>query len=211
MIGHVIDTARESNLFERVIVSTEDDEISRIASEFGAEVPYQRPAELSDDYTGTTEVVAHAVNWLQVHDGRNLSAVCCIYATAVFIHPDDLAKGLTILESGDWQYVFSATTFASPISRSFYENDEGGLEMIFPENFNTRSQDHREPMHDAGQFYWGKPEAWASAARIFDKHSTIAHIPRWRVQDIDTEEDWRRAECIATYVDAANFSRHRHN
>lgn len=208
MIGHAIDVAQQSGLFERVIVSTDDDEISRVAREFGADVPFRRPAELSDDHTGTTAVIAHAVNWLRENGSENLSAVCCIYATAVFIRPDDLVEGLRVLESGDWQYVFSATDFGPPIFRSFREVDGGGVEMLFPENFDTRSQDLGEALHDAAQFYWGTARAWTSSARIFDRHSTIVRIPRWRVQDIDTEEDWRRAECIAAYLDAASYSHH---
>lgn len=206
MIGHAIDTAHESRLFDRIIVSTDDEEISRIAHDFGADVPFRRPAKLSDDHTGTTEVIAHAVNWLQANGSEDLSAVCCIYATAPFVHADDLARALTVLESGDWQYVFSATTYASSIFRSFQENDKGGLRMLFPENFDTRSQDHGEALHDAGQFYWGRPEAWIGLARVFDSHSTIVRIPRWRVQDIDTEEDWMRAECVATYLGLADSS-----
>ena len=202
MIAHSICCALQSGLFERVIVSTDDEEIAQIAREFGAEAPFLRPSELSDDHTGTTEVVAHSVDYLY-KQGEKPSSVCCIYATAPFIQPEDLKQGLTILESGDWQYVFSATNFAFPIFRSFQENVGGGLKMLFPEHFNTRSQDLPEVLHDAGQFYWGRPQSWIDNARIFDSNSTIVHIPRWRVQDIDTEEDWTRAESMAAYLTTA--------
>ena len=202
IIAHSICCALQSGLFERVIVSTDDEEIAQIAREFGAEVPFLRPSELSDDHTGTTEVVAHSVDYLN-RQGAGPSAVCCIYATAPFIQPEDLKQGLTILESGDWQYVFSATNFSFPIFRSFQENVGGGLKMLFPEHFNTRSQDLPEVYCDAGQFYWGRPQSWIDNIRIFDSNSTIVHIPRWRVQDIDTEEDWVRAESMATYLTTA--------
>lgn len=195
IIAHSIEVALQSGLFEQVIVSTDDEEIAEVAKKYGAEVPFSRPRELSDDHTGTTEVIAHAINWLQSH-GANLSGVCCIYATAVFIRHEDLKQGLTILEAGNWHYVFSATTFAFPIFRSFQKNAEGGLEMFFPECFNTRSQDLPEALHDAGQFYWGRPQAWLDHVRIFDKASTVVSIPRWRVQDIDTLEDWERAQIM---------------
>ena len=101
-----------------------------------------------------------------------------------------------MLEGGAWQFVFSATTFAFPVFRSFEQTADGSLEMIFPERFRIRSQDLPEAMHDAGQFYWGRPQAWQNSLKIFDKWSTIVRIPRWRVQDIDTIEDWSRAEIM---------------
>ena len=195
MIAHSINCALESGLFERVIVSTDDEEISGVARDFGAEVPFLRPEELSDDHTGTTEVIAHSIDYLR-SQGAKLSAVCCIYATAPFIRQEDLKEGLRVLEAGNWQYVFSATNFAFPIFRSLQKNAEGGLEMFFPKHFNSRSQDLPEALHDAGQFYWGRPQAWLDHVRIFDTASTVVTIPRWRVQDIDTFEDWERAQLM---------------
>ncbi len=113
---------------------------------------------------------------------------------------EDIRRAMGVLQSGSWLYVFSATTFASPVFRSFKKNSEGSLEMIFPEHYESRSQDLGEVFHDAGQFYWGLPQAWLSNAMIFDEVSTIVNIPRWRVQDIDTEDDWLRAESMATYL-----------
>ena len=125
MLAHSISCAKRSGLFDRIIVSTDDEEISQVAQKYGAEVPFERPADLSDDYTGTTEVVAHAINWLLDRD-LSVSQVCCIYATAPFIDPEDIKQALTVLQSGDWQYVFSATTFASPVLRSFTKNAKNG-------------------------------------------------------------------------------------
>lgn len=200
MIAYSIAAARQSGLFDRVIVSTDDREIADVADQLGAEAPFVRPQELSDDMTGTTEVVAHAIEWLNADGISKLSAVCCIYATAPFVSQEDIKRGLGVLESGDWQYVFAATPYAAPIFRSFCKNSSGGLEMFYPEHFSTRSQDLPEALHDAGQFYWGRPAAWLSKARVFDRHSTVVELPRWRVQDIDTEDDWRRAEMIAVTI-----------
>ena len=104
------------------------------------------------------------------------------------------------LESGNWDYAFSATDFAAPIFRAFKQVTEGGIEMFFPEHFGTRSQDLPVAFHDAGQFYWGRPEAWIQGKRIFDNRSKPIVIPRWRVQDIDTQEDWERAEILAPVI-----------
>lgn len=206
MIARSIQCALQSSLFDRVIVSTDDDEIARIARAYGAEVPFRRPAELSDDHAATTEVVAHAVRWLQ-DEGAELSAVCCIYATAPFIRGTDVATALSVLDSADWQFVFSATTFAFPIQRSFRTDELGRVEMFFPEHFATRSQDLPEALHDAGQFYWGRPEAWLTGVRFFDRGSTVVMIPRWRVQDIDTIEDWERAEFMLRVLEQADTGR----
>jgi pseudaminic acid cytidylyltransferase len=195
MIAHSIECARRSGLFDRIIVSSDDAEITRVAQEYGAEVPFRRPAALADDHTGTTEVIAHAVSWLR-GEGTGPSAVCCIYATAPFLCPGDLEQGLRVLEAGTWHYVFAATTFPSPIFRSFKTGAEGAVEMFFPDHFKTRSQDLPEAYHDAGQFYWGRPDAWVGHARIFASESTVVKIPRWRVHDIDTVEDWKRAELV---------------
>lgn len=202
MIAYSIDCALSSGVFDKVIVSTDDEEIAEVAKAYGAEVPFIRPSELADDHAGTTEVVAHAVEFI-LPDTTNLSAVCCIYATAPFIRQDDLREGLTLLESGDWQYVFCATTFPYPIFRSLQRANDGSVKMFFPEHFNTRSQDLPEALHDAGQFYWGRPRAWIDRVRMFDRTSTIVPIPRWRVQDIDTEEDWTRAEAMSQYLRVA--------
>ena len=198
MIAHSLEAATLSGLFERVIVSTDDSEIAEIAVRYGAEAPFVRPAELSNDYAGTTEVIAHAVTWLR-NEGHDVSAACCIYATAPFIRVEDLRAGLTTFETGAWQFVFSATNFAFPIFRSFGRQPGGGLEMYFPQHFATRSQDLPEALHDAGQFYWGRPQAWVDGVRIFGESSTIVMIPRWRVQDIDTDDDWTRAEMMSRY------------
>ena len=202
MIAYSISAAAQSGLFDRIIVSTDDEEISSIAKQCGAEAPFLRPHELSDDQAGTTEVVAHAIEWLNSAGTSNISAVCCIYATAPFVRRADIKHGLEILESGDWQYVFAATNFAAPIFRAFQKSPSGGLEMFFPQHFPTRSQDLPEALHDAGQFYWGRPAAWLSKAKVFGRLSTVVLLPRWRVQDIDTEEDWARAEMIAATLDA---------
>lgn len=196
MIGHSIEAAQQSRLFDQIVVSTDDPEISAVARECGALVPFTRPAELADDHTGTTEVMAHAVDWLTAHSTPAIE-VCCIYPTAPFIQGEDLREGLQLLQSGLWRYVFAATRFAAPVQRAFSQNSAGGVEMLFPEKFNSRSQDLPDVLHDAGQFYWGAAETWLSRATIFDRHSTIVRIPSWRAQDIDTEEDWRSAEAMA--------------
>ena len=199
MIAWSIEAAKSSGLFERIIVSTDDAEIAEVSKHWGAEVPFTRPAELSNDFAATTEVIAHAALW-GIEQGLTLESVCCIYATAPFVQVEDIKRGCEALDSGDWDYAFTVTDFAAPIFRSFKQTEQGGLEMFFPEHFGTRSQDLPVALHDAGQFYWGRPEAWIQGKRIFDNRSKPIVIPRWRVQDIDTPEDWDRAEILAPVI-----------
>lgn len=195
MIARSIAAARESDLFGHIIVSTDDEEIAHVAKSHGAEVPFLRPVELANDYAGTTEVIAHATRWL-LDQRWPVETVCCLYATAPFVRAEDLRLGLKMLQSGNWAYTFTATEYAAPIFRSFQAHPQGGIEMFFPEHFSTRSQDLPVALHDAGQFYWGWPDSWLAQKKLFDRHSSPIIIPNWRVQDIDTEEDWRRAELL---------------
>ncbi len=199
MIAWSIEVAISSGLFEHVVVSTDDEEIAAVANAWGAKTPFVRPRALSNDFANTTEVIAHATQWA-ISQGFELSAVCCIYATAPFLQAHDLKLSWEVLNSGDWDYVFSVTEYAAPIFRSFRQTADGGIEMFFPEYFATRSQDLPIAFHDAGQFYWGRPDAWLSGKLIFDKRSKPIHIPRWRVQDIDTPADWECAELIAPLI-----------
>ena len=195
MIAWSIEAAKSSGLFDHIIVSTDDAEIAEEAKRRGAEVPFMRPPELANDYAGTTEVIAHATRWA-LDQAWTVSAVCCIYATAPFIRVGDIKRGLVLLEAGDWAFSFPVTEYSSSIFRSFKQLPGGGLEMFFPEHYSARSQDLPRALHDAGQFYWGRPSAWLEGKRGFDRHSAPLLIPSWRVQDIDSEEDWVRAEMM---------------
>lgn len=193
MIAWSIDAAHASGLFDHIVVSTDDVEISAVAKAYGAEVPFMRPPALSDDYTGTSAVVAHAIQWYRAQ-GDMPDPVCCIYATAPFVNAADLQRGLQMLADSDSDFAFSVTSFAFPIQRAIKLTEEGRVQMFQPEHFNTRSQDLEQAFHDAGQFYWGRAAAWIADKPIFSSDAMPVILPRHRVQDIDTPEDWERAE-----------------
>jgi len=195
MIAWSIAAALKSDCFDRVIVSTDDEEIAEVAERHGAEVPFVRPAELSDDHTATIPVIRHAIEYMS-EQGKKPHQVCCIYATAPFISAADICRGLAVLESTACDYAFSTTSYAFPIQRAIRINEQGKVGMFLPEYANTRSQDLEEAYHDAAQFYWGRAEAWTSEKAIFGANSVPVHIPRYRVQDIDTVEDWVMAEYL---------------
>ena len=193
MISWSIRAAVDSGCFDRIIVSTDDDEIAQVAQTYGAETPFVRPTELSDDFSGTIPVVAHAIEWLNKF-GKIADEVCCIYATAPFIQAVDLQRGLAALQVSEADYVFSVTSYPFPIQRAVRITPDQRVEMFQPENFSVRSQDLEEAWHDAGQFYWGRANAWLVGKPIFTADAAPLILPRYRVQDIDTPEDWQRAE-----------------
>lgn len=195
MIAWPIETAKRSGCFTQVIVSTDDDEIAAIAKDWGSEVPFMRPAELADDYTATRPVINHAIEEATKIYGTP-ELVCCLYPAAPFITADDLRRALQLLSDNEVNFVFTAATFAHPIQRAFRMNRDGSLERFNPEYRNTRSQDLEEAYHDAGQFYWGRTEAFLADMDIVSTYGRAYLLPRYRVHDIDTMEDWERAELI---------------
>lgn len=193
LIAYSIEVALKSKLFDKVIVSTDDEEIAKIAKEYGAEIPFMRPSELSDDFTCSTDVTEHAIKWLKEH-GDNYEYVCTIYATAPLLDEKYLIEGLEKLKNSDAINTFSATTMPFPIQRTFKLDKNGRCEMFTPQYYHARSQDLQEAYQDAGQFYWKKISK--SSDIMFGEESIPIILPRYLVQDIDTLEDWERAELM---------------
>jgi pseudaminic acid cytidylyltransferase len=195
IIAWSIEAALKSACFDRVIVSTDDDEICEVARTYGAEVPFKRPLELSNDYVGTIPVIAHAIDWGS-QQGEVVKEVCCLYATAPFVQPSDLQRGLEVLQASNAEYAFAVTSYAFPIQRALRITPHQRVEMFKPECFNTRSQDLEVAWHDAGQFYWGKARSWLEQRPLFSHESAPIFLSRHHVQDIDTLEDWEQAELM---------------
>ena len=202
MIAYSIEAAQKSGCSDKTFVSTDDEEIAAYAQSLGADVPFMRPKELSDDHTATIPVIAHAIT-ASVENLSQIEAVCCIYATAPFVQPTYIQEAYQKLLTCKAAYCFSATSFPFPIQRAIRLTNDDRVEMFSPEHFNTRSQDLEEAYHDAGQFYWGTPEAWLEGKVIFAPHSTAVLLPRHLVQDIDTPEDWTRAEFMMRALNLA--------
>lgn len=201
IIAWSIEAALGSACFDRVIVSTDDAEIADVARACGAEVPSVRPAALADHQTGTMLVVRHAIEALAA-DGGAPTLVCCLYATAPFVTGVDLREGLRLVQQPGCEFAFPVVRYAHPIERSLRLDAEGRVHMLDPQRFATRSQDLPATYHDAGQFYWGRSEAWLSAERIFGPTAAALILPAYRVQDIDTLDDWQRAEALFQVLQA---------
>lgn len=195
IIAWSIAAAKNAGIFDKVIVSTDDEEIASIARYYGAETPFIRPKDLADDFTGTNEVVKQAIQWFR-EQGELVEMACCIYATAPFVQPIYLTEGYNKLITSSKSFAFSVTTFPFPIQRALRINQEESVEAICPENINVRSQDLEEAYHDAGQFYWGTADAFIDGVVIYSSESIPIILPRYLVQDIDTLEDWKRAELM---------------
>lgn len=195
LIAYSIQAAIDSGEFEKIIVSTDCERVAKVAVEYGAEVPFLRPAELSDDYVGTTPVTRHAIEYCKQHLFEP-EFCCCIYATAPFLTAESIQQGIEKLRQDKTKsFAFSVTSFPFPIQRALKMKGKGVAPM-YPENISKRSQDLEEAYHDAGQFYWGKSNAYLQGERIFGEHSVPVILPRYLVQDIDTLEDWQRAELM---------------
>jgi pseudaminic acid cytidylyltransferase len=195
MISWSIEAAKECGLFDHIFVSTDDQEIAEISESYGASVPFIRPNNLSDDFTSTSDVVEHAYKWCEKNIGH-IDYVCCIYATAPFIRSVDIKNCfLEMVETGA-NIAFTATTFPFPIQRAIKLNSSYRVEMFQPQHLMTRSQDLESAYHDAGQIYWSSDMAVKSGMSAFSKDATVFILPRYRVQDIDTIEDWEYAEYL---------------
>ena len=194
MIAWSIEAVLAAGVFDTVVVSTDDEEIAAVAKSLGAEVPFVRPAELCDDHTATMPVIAHAIRWWEENRGV-LEYCCCVYATAPFLQSQYLRKGFALLrEKPEAEFVMSVTSYAFPIFRALQITDSGSVGMFWPENELKRSQDLPEAWHDAGQFYWGRRNAFLGQSGFFTARSYPVVLPRHLVQDIDTPEDWDLAE-----------------
>ncbi|MFJ4247644.1 N-acylneuraminate cytidylyltransferase [Pseudomonas helmanticensis] len=192
MFVRSIRMARDSGLFDQVVVSTDDEEIAELAQAHGAQVPFLRPANLADDFTGTAAVIVHALQQLPPFD-----YACCIYATAPLLQARYLRQGLELLERHpEKSFAFSVCSFGFAVQRALTVDGQGALTALYPEFRNTRSQDLPEAFQDAGQFYWGRSDAWLRGDVLYSPASLPVILPRHLVQDIDTLEDWKRAEYL---------------
>ncbi|UPK02104.1 pseudaminic acid cytidylyltransferase [Bradyrhizobium sp. 170] len=202
IIAYSIAAAQQTGLFDQVVVSTDDEEIAAVARQFGATTPFIRPKEIADDFTGTNAVVKHAVAWFN-EQSNDVTHACCLYATAPLVQGNFITEGYEALSRSDAAFAFSVTSYAFPIQRAVRITPEGRVDAIYPEHRMTRSQDLEHAYHDAGQFYWGTARAFLEDMPLFAPHSIGVILPRHLVQDIDTLEDWDRAELMYQAVNRA--------
>ncbi len=193
IIAYSIEAAINSNIFDEIMVSTDDVEIASIAIEYGAKVPFFRSEINSNDFS-TTSVVIEEVILEYKKLGKYFDQICCCYPTAPFVTPERLTQGLEVLNNNDVESVFPIVEFDYPILRSFRLNDNKYLEYNWPEYINTRSQDLPNSYHDAGQWYWIKATAFETFRNLYTPKTKAIQLSTTEVQDIDNENDWNLAE-----------------
>lgn len=196
IIAYSIEAAISSGCFDKVIVSTDDEEIVDIARQYGAQVPFVRPKHLADDHSTTLAVISHALNWITDNEEKP-DFTCIIYATAPFLLPETIQQSFRLLnENPDKAFCFGVTEYPSPIQRALKISPPGEVVMFQEEYLNSRSQDLEAAYHDVGQFYWGRTDAFLDDSIVFSKLSIPYIMPSHHVQDIDTPDDWLRAEML---------------
>lgn len=198
IIAYSIEAALESGCFERVIVSTDDSEIAKVARAYGAEVPFMRPKEIADDYSTTLMVIEHALAALAL-DSVEYQNCCCIYATAPFVTAKQLTQGLQLMQQRQADYLFPVCEFAAPIQRAINLDENAGVTMFSPEHLNSRSQDLTAAYYDTGQFYWGSVSAYLASKPIYSEKASGLVLPKGSVVDIDTPQDWLLAEALFSF------------
>ena len=193
LLARTIEILQDVALFDRIVVSTDDDEVATVAVQTGAEVPFRRPAELADDHTPTVPVVAHALQEI-AKDAPLATAACCVYPAAVLLDPESLLRARELLDAPATSFVVPVAALPTPIERALRIDADGRCQMTHPEHRTSRTQDLEPAYHDVGQFYWGKTRAWLDQSPIHGDQTRALVIPSCRAQDIDTEEDWVFAE-----------------
>lgn len=193
MLSYAVAAADGTGLFDCIAVSSEDDEILDLAAKLGARA-LPRPAKLADDFTPTVPVVAHAICALEPDIGK-ADLVCCIYPAVPFLRSLDIRDALSILPRNSTSYAFPVVRFPSAVQRALRLDDQRRVSPFFPDATDKRSQDLEEAYYDAGQFYWGSRECWLGGLGIHSNGLGLV-VPEWRTIDIDTPDDWRRAELM---------------
>ncbi|MDT7831123.1 pseudaminic acid cytidylyltransferase [Flavobacteriaceae bacterium S356] len=192
IIVYSIEAALKSNLFDEVMVSTDDDEIASIARAHGAKVPFQRSAKNADDVAVLADVVEEVLLTYE-KEGLSFESVCCILPTAPFVSATLLERSYEKLHTDNFDSIFPIMEFSFPIQRSLKKVDDK-IHMVWEEHMNSRSQDLDTRYHDAGQFYWLKVSTFLNEKKLFMKNSGGIVISELEAQDIDSETDWKLAE-----------------
>ena len=181
---------------EKIIVTSDDLKIINIVKNFGVDVPFKRPKHISDDYTSSSEAIKHALKWYEKNI-RKISYVLIVYPTAIFIDSEDIKNACKLInENKNYSVVFTATEFIHPIERAFRFDKNHKLKMLFPEHYETRTQDLKKSYHDAGQFYLCRKDILINSEPLFNKSSKFIILPKIRSIDIDNPEDIQIAEAL---------------
>lgn len=194
IILRVLETLKNSKIFDRIIVSSDDVGLRQMVKNAGYDAPFVRPAHLASDRAGTTEVAHHAIDWLLTSGVEKDSDFLLCYPTAVMTTAEHLRGAHDLLEPGDCDFVFSGARFPSEVQRAWWKKEDSRVEPVMPGNQSTRSQDLTPAYYDAGQFYWSTHDGWRKDVLEHGVKRRLYEIDPLEAIDINTEEDWIRAE-----------------
>lgn len=194
IIAYSIQAALESNLFDEVMVSTDDNEIAEVALKYGAKVPFFRSKKNSDDFATTVDVLVEVIEKYQ-EEGREFNTTCCIYPTAPFVTSTKLKQAFDKLNDSKFDCVFPVVRYGYPVQRAlFLEETSDKIKMMYPENLNSRSQDLKPSFHDSGQFYFFDNQSFSETGKLWTNNTGCIEVSEIESQDIDNEVDWKIAE-----------------
>ena len=192
VIWYAIRTALRTQLFSEVMVSTDDEEIAAVAEKGGASVPFLRSSEKSDDHATTYDVLAEVIKRYQERNLR-FDYVCCLYPVTPLTTENHLRSGYQNLLEGSFNSVLPVIPFSYPIWRSF-KIEGNRLEWNWPAHAIVRSQDLPEAYHDAGQWYWFRPDNLLEEGVLISQNTGYIKLDETEVQDVDVETDWKLLE-----------------
>lgn len=193
IISYSIESALKSDIFDEVMVSTDDKEIADIALKYGASLPFMRSLDMANDYATTVDVLKEVLSEYEKL-GRVFKYACCIYPTAPFVNASILQNSFIQLKENSFDSVFPVLRYGFPIQRAMRASADGKVNMIYPEHMSSRSQDLEPSFHDAGQFYFFKAEILKSVVGLWTTNTGYIEVDELKAQDIDTITDWKLAE-----------------
>lgn len=197
IIAYSIRAAIESNLFDKIIVSTDDEEISEVAKKFGADV-WLRSDKNSDDFATISDVVVEVLNTSK-EKGMEVENFALFYSTAPLVRVKDVVDSYKLLDA-DSDVVLPVVAYSYPLQRSLKMNNQDLLEFTYPEHKGTRSQDLEKIYHDSGTFFWSKADFFLNEKNLFNGRTKAYELDEILVQDIDTTQDWEIAEFKYKYL-----------
>ena len=192
IMAYSIEAALNAGIFDEVIVSTDDEEFAEVAKKYGASVPFLRSEATSNDYATTVDVLLEVVDMYK-QQGKEFDIVCCLYSTAPFVTSERLKEACAKL-TDKVDGCFTVVEYSYPIQRSLRMNEQGLIEMRYPEHLKSRTQDLEKTYHDAGQFYFMKTAAMEQEKTVWCKRTEPLVLSELEVQDLDTLTDWKLAE-----------------
>lgn len=193
IIAYSIEAATQSNLFDEIMISTDDEEIANVALKYGTKVPFMRSRENANDFATLADVLIEVINQYK-EIGKSFQNSCCILPTAPLIKANRINEAFSKFTESDFDSICPVVEFSYPILRALEFDDNYKLKMIWPEHMRTRSQDLKPAFHDSGSFYWVKNDALLEQKTLFCKNGSAIVLPETEVQDIDNETDWKLAE-----------------